>query len=102
LICYTIMSNHVHTVFELIKNNKGLDKIMKSIKGITARESNKILNRSGKFWQDESYDRLIRNEKEFYRVINYVLMNPVKAGLIENWRDWKYSYCNPDYINFIQ
>lgn len=101
LICYSIMSNHVHILFELLENNKGLSKIMQSIKGISARESNKLLNRKGKFWQDESYDRLVRNENEFYRILKYVLMNPVKAGLVENWKDWKNNYCNPEYMDFM-
>ena len=87
LICYSIMSNHVHILFELLENNKGLSKIMQSIKGISARESNKLLNRKGKFWQDESYDRLVRNENEFYRIVKYVLMNSVNADLVQNWKN---------------
>ncbi|MDR3626146.1 MAG: transposase, partial [Ignavibacteriaceae bacterium] len=69
LICYCIMPNHVHLVFELLQQNKGISKIMQSIKRISARESNKILGREGKFWQDESFDRLIRHEKELYFTI---------------------------------
>ena len=98
LICYCIMPNHVHLVFELLKKNKGINKIMQSIKRISARKSNQILNRTGKFWQDESYDRLVRDDKELYFIIRYVLMNPVNSGLIINWSDWKYSYCHPEYL----
>ncbi len=101
LICYTVMSNHVHTVLDLLEGNKGLDKIMQSIKGISARQSNKILNQSGKFWQDESFDRLIRNEHELWRTVKYVLNNPVKAGLVSHWKDWNHSYCHPDFVEFI-
>ena len=97
LICYCIMSNHVHVVFELLENNKGLSKIMQSIKRISARKLNEVLNKTGTFWKDESFDRLIRDEKEFYKVLRYVLMNPVKAGLVEYWKDWKNSYCHPDF-----
>jgi len=95
------MSNHVHVVFELLENNKGISKIMQSIKRISARKSNEILHRSGTFWQDESFDRLIRNEKEFYKILRYVLMNPVKAGLVTHWKDWKNSYCHPEFIESI-
>lgn len=98
LICYCIMPNHVHLVFELLQQNKGISKIMQSIKRISARESNKILGREGKFWQDESFDRLIRHEKELYFTIRYVLLNPVHAGLCENWQDWKFTYCHPNYV----
>ena len=64
LICYCIMPNHIHLVFELLESNKGISKIMQSIKRMSARKSNLLLNRSGKFWQDESYDRLVRGDKE--------------------------------------
>ncbi|MBK8549590.1 MAG: transposase [Ignavibacteria bacterium] len=101
LICYSIMSNHVHIMFKLIKGNKGLSKIMQSIKRISATRSNKILGRTGTFWQDESFDRLIRNEKEFLAVLRYVLNNPVKAGLVAHWQDWKNSYCHTDYLTTV-
>lgn len=98
LICYCIMPNHIHLVFELIKKNRGISKIMQSIKRTSARKCNLVLNRTGKFWQDESYDRLVRDDKELYFIIKYVLMNPINAGLVENWNDRKYSYCRSEYI----
>jgi REP element-mobilizing transposase RayT len=98
LICYCIMPNHIHLVFELIEGNQGISKIMQSIKGFSARESNKILNRSGAFWNDESFDRLIRNKDELFWNIRYVLINPVSAGLVEDWKQWKYTYCHPDFM----
>ena len=98
LICYSIMPNHVHLVFELLNENKGISKIMQSIKRISARNANRELNRSGKFWQDESFDRLIRDDKELFNTIKYALMNPVKAGLVDDWKKWDYSYCHPSYL----
>lgn len=98
LICYCIIPNHIHLVFELLNKNRGVSKIMQSIKRISARKSNLVLNRTGKFWQDESYDRLVRDDKELYFIIKYVLMNPVNAGLTNTWNSWEYSYCQPDYI----
>ncbi len=98
LICFTIMPTHFHFAFELLPGNKGISKIMQSIKGVSARRINKALNRSGKLWQDESYDRWIRNDVELYFVIKYILENPVKAGLANNWNDWKFTYCNPNYL----
>lgn len=65
---------------------------MKKLKGVSAYESNKLLNRRGAFWQHESYDHVIRDEAELGRTIWYILDNPVKAGLCKNWRDWKWSY----------
>src|SRR5438477_10464355 len=66
--------------------------IMHSLKSYTANEANKVLKRSGAFWDTESYDHVIRDEREYHRVIAYVLNNPVKAGLVSNWRDWPWSW----------
>jgi REP element-mobilizing transposase RayT len=98
LISYCIMPNHVHLVFELLKFNKGISKIMQSIKRISGTDSNLFLNRKGKFWQDESFDRLVRDDMELYNIIKYVLLNPVNAGLVKNWNDWKNTFCNEDYL----
>ncbi len=92
LHCYCVMPNHAHFVFTLNEKAHSISKIMKSIKGFTARECNKILNRKGQFWQDESYDHILRNEREFENIIYYVLNNPVKAGFVEKWRDWQWNY----------
>lgn len=69
-----------------------LASIMHSIKRYTARESNRLLERQGAFWQAESYDRYIRNSEEWERTIRYVLNNPVKAGLVNDWREWPWSW----------
>ncbi|MCS7054488.1 MAG: transposase [Ignavibacterium sp.] len=98
LLCYTIMPTHFHFAFELLPNNKGISKIMQSIKGISSRRINTKLNREGKFWQDESYDRLIRNDVELYYVIRYILENPVKARLVKNWYEWNYTFCKKEFI----
>lgn len=98
LICYCIMSNHVHFIAYNLK--KPLYAIMHSIKSFTAHECNKILNRKGRFWQREYYDNLIRDRNDLAEKIKYVLNNPVKLGLVSNWKDWKFSYCNPRFIEF--
>jgi REP element-mobilizing transposase RayT len=71
----------------------GLASIMHSIKRHTAREANLRLGRSGAFWQTESYDRYSRDHEEWWRTIRYVLNNPVKAGLVQDWQDWPWSWC---------
>lgn len=94
--CFCIMPNHFHIVFRHLENSRDIDQIMKSIKGFSAREINKLLNRKGSIWQSESFDHIVRDEDELYRIINYVIMNPVKAGLVENWRDWNFTYVNKE------
>ena len=66
---------------------------MHNIKRNSANHANKVLSRSGTFWQHESYDHFARDEKELERIIKYVLYNPVKAGLVTDWKSWKWTYC---------
>jgi REP element-mobilizing transposase RayT len=68
---------------------------MQSLKRHTARQANMILGRKGAFWQDESYDRVIRDHEEYIRTANYVLENPVKADLVAQRDEWPWTYCKP-------
>ena len=95
------MSNHIHLVIDTWDTGnyvKTVTTIMQSIKRHTARQSNILLNREGQFWQHESYDHLIRNEKEFKNIINYIAQNPVKAGLVIDWRDYPYTFIDENYL----
>lgn len=89
LRAYVVMSNHVHVLLDPIQS---LAKVTRGVKGVSAREANKALNRVGKrFWQDESFDRGIRSLAEFERVRAYIENNPVKAGLVAKPEDWRWS-----------
>ena len=72
--------NHIHLLF---KQNDDLGKIMQYIKGESTVELNKFLQKSGKFWADGYYDKLIRDEEHFAKVYNYIKNNPLKAGLTD-------------------
>ena len=65
---------------------------MQSLKRHTSRQSNIVLNKSGTFWEEESYDHIVRDEIELLRIMKYILNDPVKAGLVKNAFDWKWSY----------
>lgn len=95
---YCVMSNHVHWVFRLYEKDESrqtvyLQDIMKSVKQTSANKINKIEIRTGSLWQKESFDTTIRDEKHLYNAINYTLNNPVAAGLVKNWWEWKGAWC---------
>lgn len=69
--------------------------ILGSLKKYTARRANKLLKRSGAFWQDESFDHVVQDETELERTIQYVLNNPVKAGFVGSWEQWPWTYVKP-------
>jgi putative transposase len=94
-----VMSNHVHAVLGTQEGMETVDVgvLMKSHKGFTARMCNRVLGSTGApFWDEGYFDRTVRRGK-FMRVMWYVLNNPVKAGLVENWEDWPHTWLNPEY-----
>lgn len=96
------MPNHVHMLIQARLGKKLPDGGMTSkypiadalrlLKGSTAQKCNLKLGRNGAFWTHESYDHFIRDERNFSNVIAYILNNPVKAGLVETWTDWKFPF----------
>ena len=96
LHAFCIMPNHAHVILTPLRKEDGafysLSGILHSIKMHTAREANRLLNRQGDFWQHENYDHVVRDEQEYWRIIEYTLNNPVKAGLAREWQEWPWSY----------
>ncbi|MGA2738688.1 MAG: transposase [Bryobacteraceae bacterium] len=86
---FVIMSNHVHL---LITPNVNASQLLCSLKGTTARRANLLLGRTGQqFWQDESYDHLVRGGEEFRRIQRYIENNPVTAGIVASAVNYPYS-----------
>ena len=88
LAAWVIMPNHVHL---LVNPQAPIAKINQSIRGYTGHEANRILGRTGPFWQHESYDHWARNGTEFGRIASYTERNPVTAGLVDTPEKWKWS-----------
>jgi REP element-mobilizing transposase RayT len=89
LQAWVIMPNHVHV---LILPRVAVPQITHWLKGRTAMEANLLLGRTGEaFWQHESYDHWVRNEREFNRIVAYIEENPVSAGLAAAAEDWPWS-----------
>ncbi|WP_151087852.1 transposase [Hymenobacter baengnokdamensis] len=94
LLGYCLMPNHVHLVAVLPIGAPALVKTLQRLKGYTATQANKLLGRTGAFWQAESYDHVVR-QGELARIMAYVAENPVKAGLVTDWQQWPYTYVTP-------
>ena len=86
---YVVMANHAHL---LATPRAPVSRLMQSLKRFTAREGNRLLGQTGRpFWQDESYDRLVRDEAEYERILRYIEMNPVNAGFVAAPEDFPWS-----------
>lgn len=82
-----IMPNHVHAIVEPLPGY-ALPELMHSWKSFTAKAANRLLGRTGDFWQQEYYDHLIRDEEDYAHAMRYLLENPAVAGL----RDWPWVW----------
>ena len=90
LHAWVLMPNHGHLMLTPFPKMH-LPDIMHSIKSYSAQMANKHLGRTGQFWQHESFDRYIRNRRHFDAVVRYIEMNPVKAGLCSEAKQWKFG-----------
>jgi REP element-mobilizing transposase RayT len=90
LIEWCIMPNHVHVLFKLAQR-QSLGEVVRAWKGGSATEINRRLNRSGRLWMMDYYDRFIRDQQHLDNCRVYIRNNPVKAGLCEHPQDWPFS-----------
>src|SRR5438876_1134472 len=84
---WVVMPNHVRALFTPV-DGFALTGILHSWKSFTAKEGNRIVGQSGKFWQEEYFDRYMRNDRHYFASIEYIELNPVKARLCERKEDW--------------
>src|SRR5260370_30677701 len=89
LEAFVVMANHVHL---LVMPRVSPSRFLQTLKGYTAREANRLLGRTCQpFWQAESYDHAVRDDRESDRLKGYIENNPVKAGLVSNAEDYLWS-----------
>jgi putative transposase len=89
LHAFVVMPNHIHL---LAHAQVPLPRLTKSLKGITAKRANTILALTGRpFWQEESYDHLVRQQREFETIRRYIEENPVRAGLVHQASEYRWS-----------
>jgi len=102
LLAYVVMPSHFHWVFQPClqwveslpdkgRHRTPRERIMKSINGYTAYRCKRLLGLSGPFWLHEGYDHVVQDVEELHRIIRYVEKNPVKAGLMAEPQDWRWS-----------
>ena len=95
LVAWVVMPNHVHVLFQTIEGWT-VAKIVASWKKFTARKicddrGQSDDGPSGSVWHREYWDRYIRDRGHFEQTIEYIHLNPVKAGLVDDARGWRWS-----------
>jgi len=96
LVAYVLMPSHLHAI--LFINGKTLSNLIRDFKKYTAQKALFDICGMQLIWQ-QRYDRqIIISEKVLLTKINYIHMNPVKAGLVKEPQDWKWPSAG-DYFN---
>jgi len=95
-----VMNDHVHILITPIRKENGtrfsLQEIIHTNKSFTAHKINKSMHRSGQLWQDERFDRIIRDAGEFEEKLIYMRNNPLKSGLVDGAQDYPWWHRNPN------
>lgn len=89
LRAWVIMPNHVHLVVDVLE--VPIAKLLNTWKGKSARTANQLLRRTGRFWQPDYFDTLVRDEAHLRQAVRYVEANPVKARLAKEASAWPWS-----------
>lgn len=97
LYAVVVMPDHVHMVFAAVIDKMKsevipLARITKAIKGSSAHRINRRLHRSGRVWQEESFDRVLRCSEKIEEKVLYIMKNPVRRGLVERWKDYRWLW----------
>lgn len=89
LRAWVIMPNHVHLLFQV--RHVPMCQLVDAWKGYSAKQANKVLGRTGKFWQDGYWDTYMRDSDHEQRTRRYIENNPTRARLARLARDWLWS-----------
>ncbi len=77
LYAFVVMNDHVHVMFKPL-STWTLESIIQSWKSFTANRMQRIFGRTGIVWQDEYFDRIIRNQNDYEEKLKYILENPAR------------------------
>jgi len=92
LTVFVVMNDHVHAILNCLDSHS-LERIIHTWKSFTANYLQRTTQRKGSLWQDEYFDRAIRDEREFNDKLTYILNNPTKRW--PEIRDYRWLYVRP-------
>ena len=85
-LAWVVMPDHFHWLIELKETS--LSTLVARVKSKNNHEVNKALNRTGSIWQRGFLDRALRKEEDLKNIARYIVLNPVRAGLVTRAGDY--------------
>ena len=96
LFGYVVMNDHVHLIVQPFDGVE-LSELMHSWRSFTANKLQRGYGYKGAVWQDDYYDRIIRNTDEFWETMEYIVTNPVKRWPDHRDYEWLY-WADPEQV----
>ena len=95
-----VMPDHVHMIFTPQIDAQAMEvyslaDIMDAVKGASSHKINKVLGRKGRVWQTESFDHVLRSSESLDAKVQYLLENPVRQGLVNEWTRYSWLWVKP-------
>jgi len=94
---FVLMPDHLHLILTASAATT-LEKAMQLIKGGSSFQINKRRDRKMQVWQQGFHDGTVRDAADWLAKAEYIAMNPVRAGLVQNFRDWPYSSASGKFV----
>lgn len=90
-MAWVVMPDHVHWMFTL--RSTTLATIVRTTRSRAAKAINQRNGTHGAIWQPGYYDQLQRDERQWLAEANYILANPVRAGLTTAVGEYPFAWC---------
>jgi REP element-mobilizing transposase RayT len=97
---WVFLPDHWHAVF-YPRHPLTISLVMEAIKDGATKRINRARREAGRLWQPRFFDRALRTVKEYHEKVEYIHLNPVKAGLVSRAEDWPWSSVN-DYTGSVE
>jgi putative transposase len=94
LYCYCLMADHLHLVVSVEPGGREIAQFVWYLKRLTGRALSDQTNPP--MWQRSFYDHVLREAEDLQGVCAYVVQNPVRKGLVQDWEAWGWSWVSPD------
>ena len=89
IYAYCIMPDHVHLLINA-SDRKGIVEFVREIKSLSTRIAWQH-GYNGTIWQRSFYDHFLRRDEDCEMVASYIVHNPVRKGMVEDWREYPFS-----------
>tara|TARA_R110001606_G_C15202906_1_gene631913 strand:- start:111 stop:563 length:453 start_codon:yes stop_codon:yes gene_type:complete len=89
-LTWVLMPDHFHGLVQLKAGGSDLSTVIGALKGTSAYELNKYMNRKGRLWQPSFYDRALRTDDDRITISRYIVANPLRKGLVISIKDYPF------------